>query len=244
MRLGLSSAAAPDASLAELVEACGRRGLSALELIDGDGHGISARAGAASDQVFGLGASAPVELATYRVECDADSRILADLSRRLRTTIVLAASDDPEDHVPDAHSIVAYGGRAAVVLGGADAARYAEHLAETGVQVCWEVNPAHEPVHDESLQAVLRCREDLHSVRLLGGGPEASMHEGRGVNTLLRKLALSSWQGVLILAPGSTRYDVAWQHWLGRGSGWGCGSAGATKTMVPLVAVPDDGGLK
>ena len=30
----------------------------------------------------------------------------------------------------------------------------------------------------------------------------------------------------LILAPSSTRYRVAWETWLGRRGGWGCGSSG------------------
>ena len=41
MRIALSSAAFPTASLAELIDGCQRRGLSALHLIAGHGHGIS-----------------------------------------------------------------------------------------------------------------------------------------------------------------------------------------------------------
>ena len=41
MRLALSSAAAPDAMLEELLEAATRRGLEAVELREGDAHGVA-----------------------------------------------------------------------------------------------------------------------------------------------------------------------------------------------------------
>lgn len=242
MRLGLSSAAAPEASLAQLVEVCERRGLRALELVDGHGHGIAARNAVLPD-CDGL-ANGAVEISAYRVGADTDPRLLADLSHHLGAAIVLARSDRPEDHVAHAHSIVELGGRASILVSGADAASGAERLAAIDVQLCWEVNPAAVPVSAESMRALLRQKENLHSVRLLGGGPESSMHEGRGVDTLLRELAMAAWQGTLILAPGSTRYRVAWENWLGRRGGWGCGSAGETKRTMPLAIVQNAGGLE
>ena len=41
MRIALSSAAAPGASLPDLIDGCTRRGLFALHLVAGHGHGIS-----------------------------------------------------------------------------------------------------------------------------------------------------------------------------------------------------------
>ena len=42
------------------------------------------------------------------------------------------------------------------------------------------------------------------------------MHEGRGVGELMARLALSGFGGMVILAPSSPRFHVAWATWLGR----------------------------
>ncbi|MGH7506725.1 MAG: hypothetical protein ACRELX_13785, partial [Longimicrobiales bacterium] len=67
-RLGLSSAAAPDASLDELISACARRGLAALELREGDAHGIETDDGASSSSAAAAerAAAAGVTIVGYR----------------------------------------------------------------------------------------------------------------------------------------------------------------------------------
>ncbi|HET9947764.1 MAG TPA: hypothetical protein VFQ22_02445, partial [Longimicrobiales bacterium] len=81
MRLGLSSAAAPDAPLDELLAACVRRGLEVLELRDGDGHGVSE----GPDAVGGAEArrralEAGVTLSGFRAESDGSDLRLARLA--------------------------------------------------------------------------------------------------------------------------------------------------------------------
>jgi hypothetical protein len=48
-----------------------------------------------------------------------------------------------------------------------------------------------------------RLGERLRHVRILGGGPEAALHEGQGVGELMGRLALAGYTGTVILSPGS-----------------------------------------
>ena len=69
MRLALSSAAAPDASLEELLDACARRGIDALELEEGHGHGLDADtvSSEAAAEAAARAADAGVDLAGFRL---------------------------------------------------------------------------------------------------------------------------------------------------------------------------------
>jgi hypothetical protein len=157
MRLGLSSAAAPDAGLDELLAACTLRGLSTLELRAGDAHGIA---------------------------------VAGDWSAAVSAGLAAAAE-------------------ARVTIAG-----YRTIAAEVA----------------------------LRYIRFIGGGPEAALQEGRGIGTLMGRLALAGYNGAVILAPSATRYRVAWESWLGRRGGWGCGSKSAAAELVHLPVRTATGG--
>jgi hypothetical protein len=82
----------------------------------------------------------------------------------------------------------------------------------------------------------------LSHIRLLGGGPEAALHEGGGIGEVMGRLALSGYAGTMVLAPSSDRYRVAWQTWLGRRGGWGCGSRVSHPSLVQLSSTGAMGG--
>jgi hypothetical protein len=105
MQLGLSSAAAPAAGVVDLVTACSRRGLRAVELRAGDGHGISVSGsspGAIAD-LLTTAAKGGVAIAGYRTEGPADVRQLARLSESLGSAIIVAdgCGIDAGSHSPD-----------------------------------------------------------------------------------------------------------------------------------------------
>lgn len=226
MRLGLSSAAAPDASLAGLVDACDRRGLPALEVVDGHGHGISPADVAASVARVAEVRDGNVGIVACRTGWEIDAARLADLSVALGVPVVIAGPEDSTRRIRRARSVVRYGGHALVVVGH-DTADDAEAVAAEGLEVALEVAPAHAPVGEATLAWLRRAVSGLPHIRLLAGGPETSLHEGRGVGAFLRELAAGGFAGTLVVAPSSPRFRIAWAAWLGRRGGWGCGSAGA-----------------
>jgi hypothetical protein len=237
MRLGLSSAAAPDAGLADLAAACMRRGLVALELVEDHGHGISATdvERLADHRKAAIGIY-PIEIVGYvTAATTVGHSALAALSMALDAPMVIATSGILS-RLGTALEIVSRGGTAVVRLFDDEPMRYSGDCASAAVPVEWDVNPAVRPVHMDVLDEMERHEVDVRSVHIRGGGPESETYEGRGVDKLLQRLALESWSGTLILAPGSTRYGVAWQNWLGRRGGWGCGSAGeSSRVQLPIA---------
>lgn len=241
MRLGLSSAAAPDASLDELLEICARRGLAELELRDGDGHGVAGGSGGLAGDTLGSRArAAGVAIRAFRSgDAEADLR-LAPVAAAVRATLLVDGRADLASRIARAHRLASRGAAVAVVV--ADGASLGE-LSRTAsrVQVAWDVDAS--VVQDLGVLAEVMLREGgerLCHVRILGGGPEAVLHEGRGVGEMMTRLALAGYQGSLVLAPSSPRYRVAWQNWLGR-RGWGCGSGTADARLVSLAAAPTGG---
>src|SRR5690606_15891059 len=98
----------------------------------------------------------------------------------------------------------------------------------------WEVDPGAEDVTGRITTVLRAAGPHLRHIRLLGGGPEAVQHEGRGIGALMARLALSGYDGPLALAPSTARYRTAWSAWLGRGGGWGCGSKASDPSLVQL----------
>ncbi|MCL4290952.1 MAG: hypothetical protein KJ051_11855 [Thermoleophilia bacterium] len=233
MRLGLSSAAAPDASLEDLLEACGRRGLAALELRDGDAHGLEPRDTARAQDAARSAAAAGVALAGYRTAGDASDAALAGLSVALGAPVLLDEPAGVAGRVERAAEITRLGGSAAVVVGGQTAAEDGALVAALGIEVAWDADPAAGPVGEQVGALLARVDQRLALIRLAGGGPEALGQAGQGIGELMGRLALSGYDGAVVLAPTSSRYRVAWQTWLGRGGGWGCGSKAAA---LPLVS--------
>lgn len=104
MIIALSSAAAPSASLGELAEAAARRGLSAVHLLDGHGHGLShASSEAEVDEALAIAGAVQVEIAGFETSAG-DRDGVAHLCRRLGArhiarSVVLDAS---RENVSDA----------------------------------------------------------------------------------------------------------------------------------------------
>ncbi|HSJ15286.1 MAG TPA: hypothetical protein VK939_12770 [Longimicrobiales bacterium] len=235
MRLGLSSAAARDAGLGELIAACVRRGLAVLELRAGDGHGVEledALSGVlAAEQARAVG----VEIAVYRASAEEDTLRLARLGEALGATLLLDGAGDVTHRALRARRLVEAGVDAAVVVRGAGARHDARVVTSLGLAVAWDAAPGERPLADDA-DALLGARgARLRHICLRGGGPEAVLHEGRGVGALMGRLALAGYAGSLTLAPGSRRYEVAWQIWLGRRGGWGCGGKAHDRTLVNLA---------
>ena len=236
MRLGLSSAAATDADIDALLASCARRGLAVLELRDEDEHGVSdvesARAAAVLASDFG------VAIAAIRVAASADVDQVAALAAQLEAAVLVAAGS-LEDRVSDTRRLVARGVQALVeVSGPADGWLGALEGADT--DVAWQIDQAVTDLAGD-VQRVLRAMPGrLRYVRLLGGGPETAMEDGRGIGALMGQLALARFDGPLVVAPSSPRYHVAWGAWLGRRGGWGCGSK-ADREVVQLSPATTEG---
>jgi hypothetical protein len=229
MRLGLSSEAAPDASVEELVATCARRGLSALELTLG--------ADIEPDRVLRHvhdAQDAAVQVSGFLSAAAGYAHQLSALSRRAAAPIVVNGSSGLRGRLTFARSIAEHGGRAlALVQGPAD--RWLDPVLDAGLGFAWQVDDTcSDPAGDAEL--ILREAGSIEYVRLVGGGPEAALQEGRGVGALVRCLTLSGYTGPLILTPSSRRYRLAWAAWLGRRGGWGCGTrAGhAERATIPI----------
>ena len=151
MRLSLSSAAAPDEALAELLAACARRGLTALELVEGHGHGVSAGIDAdRADAVCAAALDAGVEICgLHREGLDrGDLETAARLAAALEAPLVVPAGEVDRETLPEAsaafraagaHLLLAHGSDpAAVELLGRSLATLPD--PET-VGLAWEVRP-------------------------------------------------------------------------------------------------------
>ncbi len=235
MRSGLSSEAAPDASLADLVSALRRHGLAAIELRAGDAHGIS---GALPEKALFegmmLAADADVAISGYTDNGSDNEADLVMLSRVVRCLILVDGTRPFEERLERASRLREGGVHVAVVVRDDAAVMDARTSVALGLQVAWVADPSRGPVGGTASQLLSECGERLVHVRLLGGGPESVMHEGRGVGELMGRLALAGFEGAVILAPSSPRFHVAWATWLGRRGGFGCGSKASDDSLVTL----------
>jgi hypothetical protein len=239
MRLALSSAAAPDATFRELLDACVRRGLGALELESGHGHDLEprratpGRAAAARAEA----AAAGVHLAGLRMtgaDLELESGRLAEFALALGAPLLV-----PVGGLGGAPGGLATG-LVRVVLPSGPAGLRALDTLDQGLRpaarqpLAWDAAPGDGDVSDTAAELLARVGPRLRHIRLYGGGPEAAAQEGRGVGALLARLALTGFDGSLALAPSSLRYRVAWSAWLGRRGGWGCGSRTEDRQLVSL----------
>lgn len=245
MKLTLSTEAAPDLALSDLLAACARRGLAALELVEGHAHGVSTESPPeVLAQVRGEVASEGGRIAAYRVDTleRATSPAAAALAKGLGTSIVAPAGDDAadDDIFLRAAELYAEAGATLLIAHGARPARVErlrqiiEAAPEGVLGLAWDVDPEDDALAT-SIAAVLRAAgPHLKHVRLRGGGPEAAGQEGRGIGPLMARLTLAGYDGTLALAPSTPRYRYAWGAWLGRHGGWGCGSKSADASLVTL----------
>lgn len=229
MRLGLSSAAAVDADVDSLLAACARRGLAVLELRDEDAHGVSDAASAAAAAV--LAADFGVAIGSFRVAGAMTTAKVADVCAKLEAP-ALIAHGSLEERIATARGLGDSGVGALVEVSGA-AESWLAAIAGADTDVAWQIDEAVSDMAGDLQQAMRAIPDRLRYVRLLGGGPEAAMADGRGIGALMGQLALGRFGGPLVVAPSSPRYRVAWENWLGRRGGWGCGSK-AERDVVQL----------
>jgi sugar phosphate isomerase/epimerase len=244
MRLGLSSAAAPDADLSELLLACARRGLAALELRDGDAHGVTGEPdGLDGAQARRMAREAGVELVGFRSGGTVSDERLGTLAAEADTPVLVDGADDVAPRIRRATSLRTAGARVCVVVAGDTPADVIEDMVAAGFPVAWDADAVAGGLGAAGQRILQAAGDALRHIRLIGGGPEVAMHEGRGVGALMGRLALAGYAGSLVLAPGSSRYRVAWERWLGRRGGWGCGSKTADPTLVSFdTPAPTPGG--
>lgn len=236
MRLSLCSSAAPDATLSGLVEACARRGLAALELREGDAHGLNPEYEDLAAAVAGARAETPsLPIVAYRTSEPGHDLWLARLSEALGVPLLLDGSTTVRARLERAAGIAEIGGCVAIVVRGEDYLSDAREAAGADVDLAWDADPTQARMGDRLARLLDGFGERLGHIRLLGGGPEAALHEGAGIGEVMGRLALSGYAGTVALAPSSARYRVAWQTWLGRRGGWGCGSRTADPSLVQLL---------
>lgn len=228
MRLGLSSDAARGAAAEDLVATCRQRGLGALEITFREGPRpadvAALLAASGSDFLFaGVLHDGPPADAIFPAAAEA---------RGLGVPMILGGGSPLDERMEIARAIIEDEGAARVLTRG-PAAEWLDSVLDSGVPFAWQIDDASvDPAADAEL---ILSRTDIGYVRLVGGGPENALQEGRGVGGVMRQLALAGCTAPLILTPSSQRYRLAWSAWLGRRGGWGCGSAaeGRTRT-IPL----------
>lgn len=209
MQLGISAEAAPGATLAELAQACTQRGLDAVE--------VRASASCVADEALDVRI-----VGVYCDDAEVTEAVMACGAAPGNGPLVLGGTQALDTRIAAARALRAQGVDAAVVVTGpADA--WMEPVRAGDCPYVWQVDescadPAGDAARIFDTVALPRY------IRLLGGGPEAAMHEGRGIGALIGSLAFRGYDGAVILAPSSPRFHVAWSTWLGRRGGWGCGS--------------------
>ncbi|HSJ23130.1 MAG TPA: hypothetical protein VK929_00500 [Longimicrobiales bacterium] len=226
MRLGLGSGADPHATVAELAESCARRGLLALEVSTSDVTAFDSL-GHVDDADLGEG----VRLTSILAD-EAHTALATVVARRLAVPLVLDRGHDNEAAVAAASVAMAAGVTALPLMHG-PADGWLPLLPAT-VPFAWQVDDSvMDPASDA--ERISRHNGGPVCIRLVGGGPETALQDGRGIGATLRVLALAGYAGPLIVTPSSHRYRVAWAGWLGRRGGWGCGSSGDRAASAPLT---------
>jgi hypothetical protein len=241
MHLGLSTEAAPDADLATIVRGCARRGLRAIELVEGHAHGLSAASSLSA--VREARRVLDGEGITQRVfrpatVAGALSEAAAELGGRLDAAVLAPAIVAGSLAAAARHYATA--GSTLLLQHGTDPAeadacrRHAMSCGTSTVALSWDADPAGAPLTAAAAAVLAAAGPLLRHVRLRGSGPEAAGSEGRGIGALLCRLALQRYDGVLILAPSAPETLPVWRLWLGRGAGWGCGSKTGDPTLVHI----------
>ena len=208
MKLSLSSATAPGLGLEALLDACVRRGLAGLELVEGHAHGVGitdseARLHAARRCAEDAG----VSLVAFRLASAAN----VDVSGARRIAAVL--------EVPVFRPCR---GLARAVASNASGA------------MCWQAEPALGDLTPLIGSTLRSAGDHLTCARLCGAGPESAQWSGRGIGSLMVALTMAGFAGSLIMAPSAPGMLPVWRTWLGRSRGTGCGSRHADSDLVQL----------
>lgn len=237
MRTGLSSAVVPQASLSILVDGARRHGLPVIELRAGDRHGVSAQrtsGPAAITTVLTIIRDAHVSLSGYRDLGQEDCDALAILAHALGTSILVAMDTALHERLARADRLRLAGADVAVVVRGECAPLEARQVASRGHAIAWDAAPVEGGLGTQAAAIIDAASGLLRHVGVAGGGPESTLHEGRGIGELMARLALARYTGSVILAPSDPSYHLLWERWLARPHGWGCGSHASDATLVTL----------
>lgn len=242
MKLGLSSAAARDAPLGELLDAAARRGFGALELREGDAHGITpdADVGAIGETVR-RATAAGVTITGYRTGGAGHDLALARLSHTLGAPILLEGPEDLAGRIARARQMRNAGAAVAIVLRGESVVQDGALAAALSLPLAWDADPRVGPPGRFAEALLRRTAGALRHICLSGGGPETTLQDGMGVGDLMRHLALAGYEGTLVLAPSTTRYRLTWRSWLGHRGGGGCGSKVAETPARQLTTLAMEG---
>lgn len=231
MRLGLSSAAAADADIDSLLAASARRGLVTLELRDEDMHGVVDATSAAAAAMLASDFGVAIAALRSTTPAPAGRTEAAEVAAKLDAPVLIAHGSIAE-RVAAVRDLEERGVRAMVEVSG-PAGGWLADVTGADVDVAWQIDESVTDMAGDLRRARRNVPGRLRYVRLLGGGPETAMADGRGIGALMGQLALARFDGPLIVAPSSPRYHVAWGAWLGRRGGWGCGSK-AERDVVTL----------
>ncbi|HEX2166693.1 MAG TPA: hypothetical protein VHG09_05585, partial [Longimicrobiales bacterium] len=172
-----------------------------------------------------------------------DAQSLARLSEALGAPIIIADACDITERIDRSHRIIGAGGHALVLASG-DASAWHADLAASGIDCAWQVDADCLDIPAAADLLLRNSRPVLRYIRVIGGGPETAQQEGRGIGALMGRLALAGYDGPVVLAPSSTRYRVAWETWLGRRGGWGCGGRSSAAELVHLPLATATGGTE
>lgn len=199
--------------LAELDALARRRGLDGLELLEADLSEARNAAGIYVESASLLG-----------------SERVARASARLGAPVIAGRRSVHASAIAELDELYASAGGQLCVTHGTDAEEAAEltaAIASAGashVRTAWELRPRVEDLGDAAA-VLLGASETLAYIRLRGGGPELSAHDGAGLGELLGKVALSHYSGTIALAPSADALVASWERWLTRTGKSGCGSA-------------------
>lgn len=199
--------------LLELEALVRRRGLDGIELLAEDISNARHAAGIYVESASLIG-----------------SETMAQASATLGAPVIAGRSAFPVCAISELDELYASVGGQLCLTHGTDAEEAAEltaAIASRGashVMTAWEIRPLAEDL-DDAATVLLAASETLAYIRLRGGGPELSAHDGAGLGELLGKVALSHYSGTISLSPSSDDRVASWERWLTRTGKTGCGSA-------------------
>lgn len=238
MRLTLSSNAAPERTLADLLEICQRRGFAGLEFDVPSGQ--PGPEGGDAEHLRRQADRAGVPITALRIDpAGAGDEASLDAARALDAPVVVPLVAEAASRDLAARCAAAGARLVLVVRSDPHAARIVHRIAdEIGgetVGLGWDIRPERDgpEVVPEMLAA---AGSRLWYARLYGGGPETETQTGLGVGALIARLAIARFKGPLALTPSDDRYRRAWESWLSRRAGWGCGSKTADPDLVTLAS--------
>lgn len=234
MRLGLSSASAPRASLEELISACVGRGLSALELRAGDWHGvdIALEPDGAAATAAEHAREAGVAICAYLADAGGNDLRLARLSLALGAPLLVPSGTHALERCI---ALVEVGATAVPLLDGDETADELAAIDAAGFGIALDIDAGLGDLAGRVTRLQDRFGTRLRHVRLQVGVDRSVLsvvEEGSGIGGLITRLPFEAYDGVLVFAPSTERDHVLQQSWPEQRSGSGRGDAAARPEAV------------